>query len=318
MIPTYNCAGYLKQTLASVLAQDPGPEGMQIEVVDDCSTQDDPFKVVEELAGNRVGVYRQPENVGHVRNFNTCLQRSRGDLIHLLHGDDQVRPGFYETMQRPFLEHPDIGAAFCRDIRIDEKGHWQNLSPLLQSENGILQNWLEIIAAGQRLQAPAMVVRRDVYERLGGFDARIAHYGEDWEMWVRIAAHYPVWYEVAPLALYRIHLGSLSGQTVCTGENGRDLRTVIAINRAYLPESRASELTYQAEKNFALACLRRGHRLLSAGNTQAAFAQMREAVKTNRSLGVLLGSVYLFLRWFWRKMQPAGPKAREEFSQPDA
>ncbi len=42
MIPTYNCAGYLRETLASVLSQDPGPEIMQIEVIDDRSTQDDP------------------------------------------------------------------------------------------------------------------------------------------------------------------------------------------------------------------------------------------------------------------------------------
>ena len=42
MIPTYNCADYLHETLKSVLAQDPGSEVMQIEVIDDCSTQDDP------------------------------------------------------------------------------------------------------------------------------------------------------------------------------------------------------------------------------------------------------------------------------------
>jgi|SRR5581483_9724411 len=38
LIPTYNCANYLRETLASVLAQDPGPAVMQIQVVDDCST----------------------------------------------------------------------------------------------------------------------------------------------------------------------------------------------------------------------------------------------------------------------------------------
>ena len=54
MIPAYNCASYLRQTLASVLAQDPGPEQMQIEVVDDGSTKDDPESVVRETGKGRV------------------------------------------------------------------------------------------------------------------------------------------------------------------------------------------------------------------------------------------------------------------------
>src|SRR5262249_49179546 len=37
MIPTFNCASYLRETLRSVLTQDPGRDVMQIEVVDDCS-----------------------------------------------------------------------------------------------------------------------------------------------------------------------------------------------------------------------------------------------------------------------------------------
>ena len=98
MIPTYNCAAYLRETLASVLAQDPGPDVMQIEVVDDHSTKDDPEAVVAEVGHGRVTFYRQPQNVGHTENFATCLQRSRGRLIHLLHGDDGVRDGFYRKM----------------------------------------------------------------------------------------------------------------------------------------------------------------------------------------------------------------------------
>lgn len=141
MIPTYNCADYLRETLKTVLAQDPGMTQMQIEVVDDCSTKDDPEAIVEELGKGRVDFYQHPENVGYIRNFETCLQRSRGHLIHLLHGDDSVREGFYHTLQQPLQQYPDIGAVFCRHIYIDEKGHWQTISGLEQSESGIFENF---------------------------------------------------------------------------------------------------------------------------------------------------------------------------------
>lgn len=300
MIPTYNCAYYLRQTLISVLEQDPGPEIMQIEVVDDCSTRDDPEAVVAEVGHGRVGFYRQPKNIGHTGNFNTCLQRSRGQLIHLLHGDDCVREGFYTTLRHAFEVAPHIGAAFCRDIRMDEHGHWQSISRILQLESGILHDWLETIAVGQRLQAPAMVVRRNVYEHLGGFDRRISYYGEDWEMWVRIAAHYQVWYEVAPLALYRLHSASLSGRTVRTGENGKDLRQAIEINRSHLPPAKASMLTNKAKENFALACLRRARRLLEAGEIQAPLAQVREALRTSRSANVIMQAAFLLAMSTWK------------------
>src|ERR1051326_8157020 len=72
MIPTYNCTQYLREALASVLLQDPGAEQMQIEVVDDCSTDADVRAVVEELGKGRVGYFRQDRNVGSLRNFETC------------------------------------------------------------------------------------------------------------------------------------------------------------------------------------------------------------------------------------------------------
>lgn len=63
MIHTYNCANYLRETLASVLTQDPGSNVMQIGVIDDHSTKDDPRAVVEELDKGRVGFYQQPQSV---------------------------------------------------------------------------------------------------------------------------------------------------------------------------------------------------------------------------------------------------------------
>jgi glycosyltransferase involved in cell wall biosynthesis len=295
MIPTYNCAAYLRETLRGVLAQDPGPSLMQIEVVDDCSS-DHPEAVVAELGGGRVEFFRQASNVGHAENFNTCLRRSRGQLVHLLHGDDSVRDGFYATLGPAFDEHPDIGNAFCRYIAIDEDGQWVSLAPLERHASGVIQNWLELIATGQRLQAPAMVVRRAVYEQLGGFDRRIRAYGEDWEMWTRIASRYPVWHDPAPLALYRIHTRSLSGRTVRTGENMRDLERVITIIQEYLPPETAPALICRARENNALGALRRANRMLGAGERRAAQAQLRESLRLSRSLRVMAHAGLLSLR----------------------
>ena len=295
MIPTYNCAGYLRETLGGVLAQDPGRESMQIEIVDDCSTKDDPQSVVAELGGTRVEFYRQSENMGLSRNFNTCLQRARGRLVHVLHGDDGVRPGFYEQMQRALSDNASAGAAFCRYISMDECGHWLSIAKLERQDTGVLDAWLKKIATGQRLQTPCMVVRREVYESLGGFDHRLS-YSEDWEMWVRIAASYPVAYTPEPLALYRVHSVSSTARGILTGANGRDLRKAISIIETQLPQEIARSAPGQARKAYADACIRRGHRALAISHRAAVASQIRDALQTELSLRVVANAAYLWLR----------------------
>jgi hypothetical protein len=288
MIPTYNCADYLRETLASVLRQASGPDQMQIEVVDDGSTRDDPAAVVAELGQGRVAFFRQPRNGGHINNFNTCIARARGRLVHILHGDDLVRDGFYEALERGFAARPDVGAAFCRYIAMDAQGHWQVIGALEQPESGIATDWLAKIARGQRLQAPSIAVRREVYEQLGGFDRRIRYYGEDWEMWIRIATRYPVWYEVQPLAVYRLRASSLSGQTRRTGENMEDLRRVIEIAQTYLPADQSGAIQRDARCANALAALRRGGRALAERDVVTSFVQLAAAVKMSRAPAVLV------------------------------
>ena len=297
MIPTYHCAAYLAEALRSVLGQDPGPSAMQIEVVDDCSVRDDPEAVTRAVGGSRVSFFRQPRNVGHVGNFQTCLERSRGMLVHLLHGDDAVRPGFYAALGAAFDTVYDLGAAFCRFIAMDAAGNWRVIAPLLADRRGVLSGWLETIATGQRLQPPSIVVKREVYERLGGFDDRIESYGEDWEMWTRIAAHYPVWYDPEPLALYRVHGSSLTSDAAQTGQNMRDLERAIAINRELLPPGKAEALSRIAARESALAAIRRSHRALDAGEVRVPLVQVREAMRLSRSPRVLVGSAALLAHW---------------------
>jgi cellulose synthase/poly-beta-1,6-N-acetylglucosamine synthase-like glycosyltransferase len=320
MIPTYNCADYLRETLASVLAQDPGADMMQIQVVDDRSTQDDPAAVVEELGRGRVEFYQQPQNVGYIKNFATCLQRSRGHRIHLLHGDDCVRDGFYRKMQGLFEQYPEIGAAFCRQIIMDDWGHWQRFIPLEQTESGILNNWLERIATELTLQTPAMVVRREVYEQLGGFDCRMKSCGEDWEMWVRIAAQYSIGYEVEPLVLYRDRSNSITKRSIRTGQNIRDVRKATEITRAYLPPTIAKELSRKARESWADWAFYIARQMIAKGDLAAAMAQIREGLLCSHSLGAIALALPLIFqtsqKWLQLTLFPSSLfKGEKNFAQ---
>lgn len=295
MIPTYNCATYLRATLQGVLAQDPGPDRMQIEVVDDHSTEDDPAAVVRALGAGRVAFFRQPRNLGVSGNLNSCLERSRGHLIHLLHGDDGVRGGFYARMQEAFEARPDIGAAFCRQIFMNAAGEWLSISPLEQAASGILGDWLVRLASEQRIMTPSMVVKREAYERLGGFDTRLIC-SEDWEMWVRIAAFYPIWYEVEPLALYRMHANSNTGRHLRSAEDIRYTRFAIESFADHLPPDVARIVVPRARETYALAALGTAQEMLGGREFRAASAQSREALMLSRSPRVIRRMIRLLLR----------------------
>jgi GT2 family glycosyltransferase len=265
---------------------------MQIEVVDDCSTNDNPAAVVAELGKNRVQFFRQSKNLGVTKNFDTCLERSQGHLVHILHGDDLVLEGFYSKMQNAFEQQSDIGAAFCRQIFIDDEGNQLALSDLEQDKSGILNNWLERLASEQRIMTPSIVVRREAYEKLGGFDQRLIC-SEDWEMWVRIAANYPIWYEVEPLAAYRMHNNSNTGRHIRTGEDMRYTRKAISIFKTYLPLTIAERVSKQARETYALSALDMAHSLLAKQDIKAALVQMKEALQFTFSARVVRRAIGL-------------------------
>jgi hypothetical protein len=262
MIPTYNGDPHLTDAIVSVLDQAPGPASMQIEVVDDCSTGGDAEAITQQLGAGRVTFHRQPRNVGHTANFNTCIRRARGEVVHILHDDDRVRPGFYAHLEDPLREHPEVGAAFTRNIYADADGQWHSFSPVERPTAGILEGWLERIASGQRTTTPAVVVRRSTYETLGGFDETLR--AEDWEMWVRIATRFPVWFEPEPLAIYRMERpNSLTGVVQGSSRLAQDMLLDTDIVESYLSS--------YLEPERAAAALRKARRMYSRWAIEAAY-----------------------------------------------
>jgi glycosyltransferase involved in cell wall biosynthesis len=317
MIPAYNCAGYLEVALKSVLDQDPGVALMQIEVIDDHSTDADVGAIVERLGKGRVGYFRQEKNVGSLRNFETCLNRSKGQWIHLLHGDDFVAPGFYREIRALFEAYPDAGAAFTGFYYIGPEGAVLYPNRILTKKSGYVDNWREVIAQSQCIQPPAMVVKRSVYEDLGSFFG--VHYGEDWEMWVRISYAYPVVHSPMRLANYRIHPNNITSQYFKTGRNIVDIIQVVDTIQGYLPPARRKRLKRLALKNFSIYFARccdmvyHGH-----GEPFQAARQSIQALRMNVNRLTLYYAVKTFfkimIRYKWTARR-AGASGRQPHSE---
>jgi glycosyltransferase involved in cell wall biosynthesis len=295
MIPTYNRATYLERTLMSVLSQDPGPEEMQIEVVDDASAVDDPEPVVRRVGGDRVSFFRQPRNLGLVGSWNGCIERAVGEWVHVLHSDDVVFPGFYATFKPVLKGSGDIGAAFCRWAIIDEKEERLWTSDLERPTPGVLAGFMEKIGVSQRISTPSVVVRRSVYESLGGFRSELS-FTADWEMWARIAAHWPIWYEPRILAAWRDHSHSKTASVVSSVENVAYSLRCLDVIRPCFPADRAESMSRTARELISLSALNYAPMLWREGKFRIALRQVREALRCCVSMRVIKSLLLLPVR----------------------
>jgi GT2 family glycosyltransferase len=276
MIPTYNCAGYLRRTLRSVLVQDPGAEEMQVEVVDDCSTKDDPEAVVRELGHGRVHFYRNPANQGATQTFNTCIERARGHWVHILHGDDMVLPGFYSAYRGLIAGNAGLSLVTGRVVRIDEHDRWLSVGGLMPPpDNPLVPDFLARQAVKNHVSFPSAVVARSTYETIGGFSTYFSHVA-DMDMWFRAGQVGQVAASCRALSCYRIHSGSDTSRLMVSATNIRETYVLALLN---LQRLRSSGLQIDDSWLAALAGFAEGTawQMDESGNQEGALNQARWA-----------------------------------------
>jgi glycosyltransferase involved in cell wall biosynthesis len=286
---------------------------MQIEVVDDASTVDDPEPLVRRVGGGRVSFVRQPRNLGLVASWNSCIERARGEWVHILHSDDVVYSGFYARLKAARKGMDEVGAAFCRHAYIDENERWLGTSELESPTAGILPGFIEKIGVSSRIQCASIVVRRSVYEQLGGF--RTDFFAADWEMWIRVAAHYPIWYEPEILAAWRLHSSSMSTALIRSGGNVVDARRCIEISHSSLPPDRAGMISRRAMQWLSVAALSCAERCLVSGEFTAALKQLCGGLKCGISLRLIKALLLLPFRVARGRMRRAHAAAKRQFAR---
>jgi glycosyltransferase involved in cell wall biosynthesis len=175
LTPYYNTEELFLETAASIHGQT--LETWEWIVVDDGSTDADSVARLHAVAAEdpRIRVVTQA-NAGPAAARNTAFRHSRGRFVCLLDSDDLIEPTYLETCAWFLESNPEF--AFCNS--------W---SVVFGEEQYLWTTGFETGKAHVRTNSgpPISVVRREAFERCGGFDESIRFGHEDWDFWLRLA-----------------------------------------------------------------------------------------------------------------------------------
>jgi glycosyltransferase involved in cell wall biosynthesis len=235
IIPSYNRADLLLEALESVFRQT--WKNFEVIVIDDGSTDDTATRIEPWLS--RICFLSQP-NRGVAAARNHGIRYARGELICFLDSDDLWMPTKLEE-QISFSEQNAQYALIATELEgFDNSGQISTgvKAGMYHIRDGFV---LEHLLFSNWIQTSTVMVRRQDVLRVGGFDEDVGQFGEDWLLWMRIAAEAPIYFLRNPLVRYRIHAENLS---------------------SHLPESQYKSLMCILDKLALLPQFQKKHKLI--------------------------------------------------------
>jgi len=170
IITSYNQEHYLREAIDSVINQTVKPD--EIIIVDDHSTKDNSVGLIRFYASSYRGWIHalfQDENVGIPENRNSALQRTTGDLVAILDGDDRFLPRNIETQIAALAKHPEAGCSYSNRYSINGRGERIQIRDTTPMPSGDL---LVQIAMGRSGILRSMLGRYDLIKAAGFLDRR--------------------------------------------------------------------------------------------------------------------------------------------------
>jgi glycosyltransferase involved in cell wall biosynthesis len=216
VVPNYNGAAYLRQTLESILAQrDPD---FRVVMADNCST-DASIDIARSYHDDRLTVALADTHVSMSENWTRALGYIDTPYGVLAHSDDVYEPDYLAVMMPLIRGHGNAFAAHCKVAYIDEHGDgldlpletykdrfWPDADPYCRPACDEAA-WLR---RGNYILAPAAIYRMEWVRAIGAFNPRF-QFVPDWEYWLRgVFAGYQIAGTRRRLVKYRKHSRSLT------------------------------------------------------------------------------------------------------------
>jgi glycosyltransferase involved in cell wall biosynthesis len=201
VIPLYNKGPYIARALNSILAQT--FQNFEVIVVDDGST-DQGADVVRGFRDPKIHFIQQ-ENQGVSAARNRGIEAANAELIAFLDADDEWLSDFLGTIVRLRKKFPESGAYATAFMKKSFDGIFrkQTFSNIPTEEwEGLIPSYFKSCAYGKLpIRSSNVAIPRKVFAEIGTFSIG-TWWGEDTDMWGRIALKYPIAFSSDYLAIY--------------------------------------------------------------------------------------------------------------------
>jgi glycosyltransferase involved in cell wall biosynthesis len=271
IIPAYNAAPYIGETLESVFAQT--FSDYEVIVINDGSPDTEALERSLEPYRERIR-YLNQENGGASAARNAGLRVALGEFIAFLDADD-VWSVNYLAEQLKFIREQNCDLV-CADALIagdslDAGKTYMEAFMKTAPASGRL-TFLQLVNAEQSIITSGVIARRDLILEVGLFDLALRN-AQDFDLWLRLVQHGArLAYQRKVLLEYRARKGSLSGDAI--NSHKRELRVFDKIERSYpLSENERREVMTVIQKRRALLEYELGKMYLLPGD----FVRARES-----------------------------------------
>lgn len=266
VIPVFNAAPLVASALRSAFAQT--FTDFEVILVDDGS-EDHPAltAALAEFSG-RIRCIRQA-NGGPAKARNTGIAASTGELVAFLDADDEWLPEKLASQVTYFDRYPHTGLLHTAVVH--------GTRHVGVSDGPPRSLFCELYHTDFFINTLTVMMPRRVLEEVGGFDERREIHVEDWDLWLRTAARYPIGYISTPLAHHR--RGGLMSRQIDRTYEAQLL--VMSKSRALCQEAcarhRANPVRCERRRRHVLH-RDWGHNRFEAGDSRGARAQFRRAL----------------------------------------
>jgi glycosyltransferase involved in cell wall biosynthesis len=200
IVPTYNRAHLVTETIDSILAQT--VKDFELIVVDNEST-DNTEEVIKSYTDGRIRYFQHQNNGLIAVNRNYGISKANGEYIAFCDDDDLWMPEKLERQIKLLDLNKELGLVYSDSYIMDENGNLGRYT-LLSGSKLFRGNVFDKLFQSNFIPMPTVMIRREVLSKVGGFDPKY-RIAQDYDLWLKIAEHYPIDFTDEPLAKYRIH-----------------------------------------------------------------------------------------------------------------